>query len=336
VVHGDVTLVGGGDPLLATPEYVATFRHQPQVFTDLGALADALVAAGIRRIDGAVVGDESRYDTERVVAGWPPKYTAQHAVAPLSGLLVNDGFEQRTPDGPFVAVPVGTEPPVHAATVLADLLAARGVAVSGDPRSGAGVPGAQELAAIESPSVGEVLGELLRESDNTTAELMLKELGHLAGTPSTQGGAAEVAERLRSAGFDLGPAEIVDGSGLSLDDRVTCRLLVDLLQAPGTGPQLVTDLPVAGVSGTLTERFVGTPLAGVMRAKTGSLRTVMALAGEVDDGDGALSFSFVANVPDGQEIDEDAMVVAQQSLGEVLLSWPRSIDPASLGPQAAG
>src|SRR5690606_35873154 len=78
VVAGDAALVGGGDPLLSTPDYAARFRRQPQIFTDLTTLADAVVDAGIRQINGSVVGDESRYDRERYVAGWPERYITQN------------------------------------------------------------------------------------------------------------------------------------------------------------------------------------------------------------------------------------------------------------------
>jgi serine-type D-Ala-D-Ala carboxypeptidase/endopeptidase (penicillin-binding protein 4) len=94
VVTGDLTLVGGGDPLLATADYAGRFERQPQVFTDLDALAAAVQEAGVRRISGSVVGDESRYDRARYVFGWPARYIDQNVVGPLSALALNDGFER--------------------------------------------------------------------------------------------------------------------------------------------------------------------------------------------------------------------------------------------------
>ena len=65
VLDGDLFLIGGGDPLLGTADYAATFRNQPQVFTPLERLADEIKAQGITAVTGAVRGDESRYDQQR-------------------------------------------------------------------------------------------------------------------------------------------------------------------------------------------------------------------------------------------------------------------------------
>jgi hypothetical protein len=64
-VQGDDWVVGGGDPLLSTAPYTAHFEHQPQIATPLESLADAIVKAGISRVRGRILGDESRYDSER-------------------------------------------------------------------------------------------------------------------------------------------------------------------------------------------------------------------------------------------------------------------------------
>src|SRR5690606_7760656 len=99
VVTGDLHLVGGGDPVLATNPYADRFPRQPQLRTDIESLADAVVAAGVRRVEGSVVGDESRYDAQRYVAGWPGRYLDQNVVGPLSALSVNDSFARYPGDG---------------------------------------------------------------------------------------------------------------------------------------------------------------------------------------------------------------------------------------------
>lgn len=336
VVAGDLTLVGGGDPLLATPDYAARFVRQPQTFTDLDALAAAVQQAGVQRIDGSVVGDESRYDRTRYVPSWPPRYIDQNQVGPLSSLTVNDGFE-RFPlasgaGGPLEPAP---DPAANAAGVLTLLLETRGVDVVGPPRSGTAPPGAVEVAAVESPPLRDVVGQLLRESDNNTGELLLKELGHGVGDPSTAGGAAAARERLDDGDVDLTGAALVDGSGLSLDNRVTCTLLVDLLSRPETGAMLQDLLAVAGETGTLAGRYQGTPLEGVLRAKTGSLTSVASLAGVVADDDPALTFALVVNVPAPEAVPAGVDAVEQQ-VAETLAGWPRVPDLAVLGPLPQG
>ena len=77
VVNGDVWLVGGGDPLLATHDYLGMFRHPPDPVTPLESLADSIVAAGVTQITGRIVGDESRYDAERYVPSWPKRYISR-------------------------------------------------------------------------------------------------------------------------------------------------------------------------------------------------------------------------------------------------------------------
>ena len=127
---------------------------------------------------------------------------------------------------------------------------------------------------------------------------------------------------------------VADGSGLSIDDRFTCDTLVDVLTLEATGPIVRAGLPVAGQTGTLADRFLGTDLVGRLRAKTGTLRNVTALAGGVDPlQGGALTFAYVANVPDPGEVT--ASGVGVEELGEILLGYPRGVDVAALAPLPA-
>jgi D-alanyl-D-alanine carboxypeptidase/D-alanyl-D-alanine-endopeptidase (penicillin-binding protein 4) len=330
VVRGDLTLVGGGDPLLATADYVSRFERQPQTFTDLDTLAADVQRAGVVRVEGSIVGDESRYDRARYVAGWPARYIDQNVTGPLSALAVNDGFARYpTEQDPSEPLEPASDPAVEAAAVFTRLLEARGIEVAGGPGSGTAPTVGVEVAAVESPPLNDVVGQLLRESDNSTAELLLKEVGRTAGEPTTGGGASVVRELHE----DLGPSTVADGSGLSLDDRVSCQLLVDVLRRPGTGERIDDLLAVAGRSGTLLERFVGTPLEGVLRAKTGSLTSVASLAGVVEDGDPPLHFALVVNVPPPGRVP-DGVAELQRQVGEALARWPSVPDADALGPLA--
>ncbi|MGI9119025.1 MAG: D-alanyl-D-alanine carboxypeptidase, partial [Acidimicrobiales bacterium] len=86
VVDGDLWLVGGGDPVLGTADWAAHFERQPALVTPLEELADGIARSGVREIRGRVLGDESRYDATRYVAGWPGRYITANEVGPLSAL----------------------------------------------------------------------------------------------------------------------------------------------------------------------------------------------------------------------------------------------------------
>src|SRR5690606_9041096 len=186
---------------------------------------------GVVRVEGSVVGNESRYDRERYVPSWPSRYIAQDQIGPMSALALNDGFAAYPTSPDVWAELVAAEDPAReAAAVLTRLLEARGVDVVGEPRAAAPrPPGGVELAAVESVPMTDVVAQMLRESDNSTAELLIKELGHGAGDPSTAGGLAVATAALAEAGIDMSGVTMADGSGLSVDNRVPCDVLVDVL-----------------------------------------------------------------------------------------------------------
>jgi D-alanyl-D-alanine carboxypeptidase/D-alanyl-D-alanine-endopeptidase (penicillin-binding protein 4) len=275
VVHGDLYLVGGGDPLLRLPGYARSIPDGGGVYTDVTRLVTALKASGAREVTGGVVGDESRFDSVRSVAGWPAEYSDEGDVGELSALGIDDGFA--TAGAP---VPDSAPPPVQSAGLLTRLLRAAGIEVEGAPGPGTTPPEATVLARVVSPPLGAELGEILRESDNTAMELLTKELGRKeGGTGSTAAGLAAVRADLAGDGFSLAGFVNADGSGLSRADRVTCALLVDVLERAGPNGLLVRDLPVAGRSGTLVDELKGTVAAGRVHAKTGTLDGVKALSG---------------------------------------------------------
>jgi len=327
VVDGPLWLVGGGDPLLGTADYAATFENQPQLRTPLESLADAVVAAGVKVVNGPLVGDETRFDTQRYVPTWKPGYITDFESGPASALVVNDGFER------FVRPRVAAaEPDVHAAGTLAALLQARGVTVAGGVAEGQAPVTAAAVARVASPPVREVVGQMLRESDNLTAELLVKELGRrFAGEGTTAAGLGVVRRSLGAAGLPVDQLVSVDGSGLDRTDRASCALLMAALDRSGpTGP-IAAGLPVAARDGTLAKRFVGNPAAGRLRAKTGSLDGVIGLTGYVDApaaGGTALSFSLMVN-----ELPRDAFGRAlQEQVGAILARYPDAPAPEALAP----
>jgi D-alanyl-D-alanine carboxypeptidase/D-alanyl-D-alanine-endopeptidase (penicillin-binding protein 4) len=333
VVAGDLFVVGGGDAALGTP---AWSRDAPdprdRVVHDVDGLVDAIVAAGVTRIDGSVVGDGSRYDGERYNPAWPQRFIGQDAIGPIGALMVNDGFAAFSPAQSAAATVPAPDPAADAARVVTDRLRAKGVAVVGAPRAGR-APGGTEVASLASPPVSQIVAEMLTHSDNETAEAALKEIGvATSGNGSAAAGKAALTQLLTDAGVAVDGVGLVDGSGLSNQGRLTCRTLTELLTLPEAGPVLRDGLAVAGETGTLAERWRGTQVAGRLRAKTGSLRNVTALAGEVEPlAGGRVTFAYVANVPDPGPLDPGD--VDMDRLGDILITYGRGIDLAALVPQ---
>lgn len=335
VVTGDLWLVGGGDPLLATDPYLARFRRQPQIATDAEALADAVAAAGVTQVGGAVVGDESRFDSVRYVGAWPARFIEQDQSGPISALTIDDNWAT-FPPSPEVAVPdesPAPDPPAHAAGVLTGLLAQRGVAVAAPPAAGVAPPDAIELAAIDSPPMAQLVAQMLRESDNQTAEVLVKEIAVARGRPGTTAdGVAAIAEVLGELGLPVAGSVVADGSGLADTNRHTCELVQAVLDRGGPESPIGAGLAVAATSGTLERRFVGTPLAGRLQAKTGTLNTVTALAGFLATDPGAqVTFAFVVNLAPEERVD-DADLALQEELALILLRYPEGPPLDALGP----
>ena len=170
VIDGDVVIVGGGDPLLTSSDYPIANDSDPAInVTTFDQLADQLVAAGVTRINGSVLGDGSRYDDEYEVDSWGEGVAGVEA-GPYDALMVNDsrtlGRSGKQPD-----------PNAAAAREFVRLLGERGITVSGGWDAGVADPAAAELASIQSAPLDAVVAEMLTTSDDNTAELMLKELG---------------------------------------------------------------------------------------------------------------------------------------------------------------
>ena len=212
--HGDLFLKGFGDPTLTSQK--------------LDRLAAQVAAQGIVRVAGRVYGDESFLDDVRTAPGWKSDFFINEC-PPLSALVVDRAYYDRH---------TALQPALAAAGRLRQLLRAHGVS-SGAVGLGRAPEGAAGLAQIESAALPAVLQEMDRDSDNFTAELMLKTLGAEVGAAgTTAAGAAVVRRDLARAGIPLAGVRIVDGSGLSDDDRLTARALVGrarrVVGRPGT------------------------------------------------------------------------------------------------------
>ena len=323
VLRGDVYLVGRGDPVLSTPRYAGRHR-EPVVHTDITDLADrvfaSLAAHGVTRIEGRLVGDESWFpDKQRdysreVPSGdadpvWKRSFVTSNQAGPLSALLLNEGYSSYSSVRTSAArrQHVRAENPArHAASVFDDFLEARGMVITQRPVAGvAPAPGDRTLLGrIESPPMSDILARMLSYSDNTIAEMVLKEIGRRI-TNSDRLSATEGVEALIRE--KLGPlAEgvvIADGSGLSSYNRLTCGAIVGLLDLAGPGSPVVEGLAVPGEAGSLMNcrpirSSPGLDELNLLRVKTGQLDGVTALAGTTVAANGeTLTFAMIANRP---------------------------------------
>ena len=294
-----IVLVGGGDPTLSTQGPASDPGYRPASLDDLAArTAAALQAKGVNSVtlgyDASVFGGPGLNPT------WSAGYTDGN-VAPVVGLMVDEGRARAADD----LSPRVTDPAAVAAVDFAGRLAAHGVQVVGKPSTaagaaaGSGAAGAPELARVSSPRLADLVEHMLTVSDNDLAEALLRHVALADGKPATfQGGVAAVRDQLGKLGLKLAGLNVLDGSGLSREDRIAPEFLVKVLSmaAADDHPDLraaLTGLPVAGFTGTLAEdgRYTMPPSlagAGLVRAKTGSLAGVVTLAGLVRDNSGQL------------------------------------------------
>lgn len=273
-IVGDLWLVGGGDPVLSTVGYPATESYPTLHPTNIGTLIDALVASGITEITGNIVGDESRYDTERFTPslGLGVRTTE---VGPLSALLLNDGIVLASPIKP-------DQPALSAAQEFLRLLNERGVVVQGVAKVGTASVDLPVVASINSAPFSAIVEEMLTNSDNNTAELILKEIGLQKLSAGTRlAGSQVVQTTLQKMGFAIDGLVIVDGSGLDRGNRATCALLTSILERDGGFGELGNGLAIAGQTGTLRDLLADTTASERLHAKTGTLTGAKALSGYV-------------------------------------------------------
>jgi len=334
---GQVVLVGGGDPTLATSA-PAGFVPAPASLTTLAArTAAALRASGVTTVS---LGYDSTLFTGPVKAPtWPQTYLTTGVVSAVTALSVDEGRV-----GPIVEgiSPRFANPPLAAAGAFARRLVALGIKVVGLPSpvtapkgtapslspTGAAAPGASAaasrvspspasaeapgatLAVVASPTLSDLVGWMLSASDNDLAEAVARLTAlHEGRSPDFDGAIETVSDVVGSLGVPVSGVKMYDGSGLTGSTQVSPAVLAAILALADSASHptlrpLLTGMAVAGFSGSLTDRFWDTTTrsaAGLVRAKTGTLSAVSAIAGTVVDADGReLGFVFLADqVPPG-------------------------------------
>lgn len=321
VVNGDIYLVGGGDPLLFTDQFLATLTDdRDRIHTPIEELAQKLVDDGLTLVTGAVVGDATRYDELRYVPSWPESIIDSETIGTLLALQFDDGWvqfpvsesEQATDESDGAGEQeeanvylAAEDPPFYAAALFDDMLEARDVVIRRSPRSEA-VPDDEDedvyvMATLESAPLSDLYPQILANRDIETIELLLKEIGLAAmGTGSTSAGFQAIEKTLNDAGIDVDQLQLLqfDGSGLDPANVATCPVFTSLLDSAEFGPWFHELLPTAGEAGPLGNRFAGVSDPGRITAFSGGSSSVTAIMGYIDIGLGQeVTFTFIANQP---------------------------------------
>lgn len=301
---GQVVLVGAGDPTLS----IGALQSYPGGGR-LDVLARQVRTALANQRVTSVVADGSAYAGPTYGPGWESGLIGSGDVAPITAVMVNGGR---------------ADPLRRTRTFAPDLFAGRAfAALLGAPNArvvrGSASVGARELGSVRSQPLSRIVEQCLLASDNVAAEMLARQVAVWAHQPASfAGAAAAIRGRLAALGLPVVGDRLVDGSGLSRTDRISPALLVGVLSesAASNQPQLrgvLSGLPVAAFSGTLFDRYrtAGAgAAAGRVRAKTGTLSGVSALAGVVVDATGRLlAFVFVADrvPPGGTDAAETAL-----------------------------
>ena len=352
-LQGNIILRGDGDPSLSG-RFMDGGPNAP-----MAALAQRVVAAGIKRVTGDVIGDATAFDTALIPDGWLTRYLGAGYAARVSGLSLNENIvwvavspgpgshalvalepmtttltivnNARTVGGSGTSLrmskrsdgtitvtgSIGRNAGTHRYSYVVDdpamfttgsfraALQAAGVTIGGTTRLGATPPRAVRVASIESPPLARMVSAMNRESINHYAELLFRD-GARGPKHSVQGTVAHgnhaMHQFFATVGADTSTIHNADGSGLSVNDRLTARSMIQLLDYAHTapwGPEFHASLPVAGESGTQRKRMKGSPAQGNLHAKTGTTNDVIALAGYVTATDGeVLAFAFLYNGAD--------------------------------------
>ncbi|WRZ91498.1 D-alanyl-D-alanine carboxypeptidase/D-alanyl-D-alanine-endopeptidase [Streptomyces sp. NBC_01007] len=285
----EVVLVGGGDPTL-------TARKPADGWADLSTLAEETATALKARHMNHVT---LSYDTSLYSGPGLHPIGVNENIAKVTALMADEGRLDDTTGGPAGRA---LDPAADATRKFADLLHDHGVTTTA-PGPSKATSRSEALASVSSPPLSALVERMLTNSDNDIAEALARQVALATGEePSFDGDAKAIRAQLKKLGLPLSGARFADGSGLNRADKLSADLLTALLAKAGdpAHPELrsvLTGLPVAGFTGTLSTRYADAPTAtGVVRAKTGTLTGVNTLAGTVVDKDGRLlAFAFLTS-----------------------------------------
>jgi serine-type D-Ala-D-Ala carboxypeptidase/endopeptidase (penicillin-binding protein 4) len=385
-IRGDLTIYGRGDPSISYSFNDGDF------YRGMNALAEKIVAAGVKRVEGNLIGDESYFNTEPIPATWEWDDLQWYYGAEVSALTANNNAVQLVirpastvgamtaaslmpnPYGMVLVNRVATAPagtrreltiyrklgsnmleisgrmaiddkyesyiaavrPANAfISMLRQLLEQKGVVITGQNRvisardkahlAAASTVPQVEITRLESVPFREIAAKTMKPSQNLYTELILRALGEAVGDKtnprrtSEARGIGVVQNFLTEAGVAPGSVVQYDGSGLSRHNLITPAATARLYEYMNRHPHAQAwreAQTIAGVDGTLQNRFRQTPAENNVRGKTGTIDQVSALSGYITTAGGEkLVFSILTNgIPQSrariETIDEIVVAVA--------------------------
>jgi D-alanyl-D-alanine carboxypeptidase/D-alanyl-D-alanine-endopeptidase (penicillin-binding protein 4) len=291
VLDGNLWLVGSGDPSLQS--------------SDVRNGVAVLLRSGLRRIDGGVVIDSTALSGPAYNPHWDAEDDGQDYATPTSAISLDGDTIESTGDG---GQPVWTpmqDVQRYVAGQTQTMLRARGILASTSPNLGAAPLETVVLWDHKSAPLSELEAHMLFLSDNHYAEQLLRTVGaEVTGESSDDGGVGAERHFLTRLGVPSPGLRLLDGSGLSRNNRVAAITVARLLVAEE--PSLYRLLPRGGREGTLADYDFTTAL-GRVRAKSGHLSNVASLAGYAATmHHGRVAFAFLI---DGSPADPDAAIV---------------------------
>jgi serine-type D-Ala-D-Ala carboxypeptidase/endopeptidase (penicillin-binding protein 4) len=325
-VTEELTVVGGGDPVLATKKFREASKTFPYYvdtpFTPLDDILKQLRTRGIRVVGGDLVGVGSRYEGDGSYGSWP-----KNQVSPIGGLVINDTRISYTDEL------YGTDPAKHAVEQLGANMKDARIIFNGEAKSGPlpEDPG-PELASVTSAPLKDIVAAMLTRSENTIAEMLFREIGKKLANNGSFGGAAQaVTDTLTKWGVPMAGVVINDGSGLDRGNKLTCQALITVLSHGGPSSALAAGLATPG-RGTLDKEFLTSPVKDRLHAKTGTLNGVKSLSGFVTSTpEHSVTFAMVLNGANAAAQSQKLWSI----LGDAMASFPTPVDVAAFSPKPA-
>lgn len=260
-LHGNIITVASGDPALNS-------KVEPTGTDIIAEIAEALIQAGVKSVEGRLLVDDSVWKGPSVPSGWARADLSHDYGTGIHAL----NFENNTKGSSSVSDPTA----IYLGR-LRGALEVRGINVQGKTLTGGK---RREVLDHVSPPIDEIMRSLMMRSDNMMAESMLRTYSKLSGGDgSTADGAARNMALWKQRGMPMSGVRIDDGSGLSRSNRLTAGFMGSVLRDMSHDVYYASFFPLAGQEGTLRKFLCDTDLDSYIAMKTGSMTGIQCFAG---------------------------------------------------------